>query len=364
MQNKRVRAHGLWVMLMIVGFILGNCRVVSAQSSLFGQLQSASKTEMSKTKGKLLIGMEWPAALARPVLAEFTKDNPFISDLKYRRERRVENMQRILVEVQQGKIPDYDILHISSESWDSFEKAGLFPKPPFDYKALAKSLPADWGEVDARGIDPNGYFIAAAGLARGIVYNNQIVPANQAPKEWNDCLDARWKGKFLLDPRNKLQALQHDPKTREFILKWMKGTVANGAVLNRGQTENLQKVAGGEFPLFCGVNYHSAMPLIDKGAPLGFILPDPVPLEFGTQIHVLKWSKTPATTQLLILWMASKGQEVIEQKGYRGMPWSPKSRKFQMAKGKYIAICDADCVNRSEQYEKEYADILNLPGVR
>ena len=42
----------------------------------------------------------------------------------------------------------------------------------------------------------------------------------------------------MVDTRNKLQALQHDSKTRETHLKWLKGIIANGAVLTRGQGDD------------------------------------------------------------------------------------------------------------------------------
>lgn len=135
-----------------------------------------------------------------------------------------------------------------------------------------------------------------------------MFPKAKNPTKWEACLDPAFKGKFLYDPRNKLQALQHDKKTREAHLKWLKGIVKNGAVLSRGQAELMQQLASGEFSLSCGVNYHSAIREIDRGAPLQFAFPDPFPLELGTQIYVLKWSATPATTQLFALWLVSKGQ--------------------------------------------------------
>jgi hypothetical protein len=78
----------------------------------------------------------------------------------------------------------------------------------------------------------------------------------------------------------------------------------------------------------------------------------------------MKWSQTPATTQLFALWLASGGQSVLEQFAYRGFPWDPKSRKYPLAKGKYVAVCDAECSHRWNDYNKEYADILALPGVK
>lgn len=138
----------------------------------------------------------------------------------------------------------------------------------------------------------------------------------------------------------------------------------NKAVLNRGQTENLQKVAAGEYPIVCGVTFHSAMPMKDQGAPLEFALPDPFVLEVGTTYHNMKWSDAQATTQLLALWLASKGQEAVSKYGYRAMPWNPRARKYAMSKGKYVAICDATCLRRRDVYNKLHLDILGIPGVR
>ena len=331
----------------------------------FRNLVDASKAELEKKKGELTIGLEWVEELANPTLKSFQQEFPFIKKITYNRMSKVENMQRLLIEVQQGKTPKFDITTISSEVWSDYRKAGLFLKPAFEYQKLAKSLPPDWGTIDPRAIDPNGYYVAGTGLIRGgIVYNTETVPTDKAPKGWEDCISPMWRGKVLFDPRNKAAAFQHDPKTREWFLKWLKNLVNNKVVLNRGQIENVEKVAGGEFPLFCGVNYYSAMPLIDKGAPAKFVLPDPYPLEFGTQIHVLKWSQTPATTQLFSIWMASKGQEALAKHAYRAFPWKPKTPIYALAKGKYVAICDVDCLNKSDQYEKEVADILGLPGIR
>jgi hypothetical protein len=40
----------------------------------------------------------------------------------------------------------------------------MFVKPPFPYQQLAKSLPPDWGSLDSRAIDANGYYLAASAL--------------------------------------------------------------------------------------------------------------------------------------------------------------------------------------------------------
>jgi len=338
--------------------------VSRASASAFEQLVKQAESEMVKKQGTLWVSFEWPARDTKKVFPEFKKAFPFIKDVRYERTHTTAVSQRMLIEIQQGTNPKFDVMGIASELRGQYQQAGLLVKPPVDYKALASSLPSDWPALDPRSLDPKGYFIATTGLARGNAWNPQMVPKGKEPTTWEACLDPMWKGKVLFDPRNKMQSLQHDPRTREQFLKWLKGMVKSGVVLNRGQTENLQKIAGGEFAIACGINYHSTFRMIDRGAPLKFAFADPIPLDIGTEIYTTKWSKAPATGQLLGLWLATGGQSIVEQTAYRGFPWNSTSRKYPMAKGKYVAVCDADCVLKQEFYDKEFGDILNLPGVR
>lgn len=351
----------LLTILLFFGVIFHSPRPgISAPANLFNRLMEISKDEMSKKGGKLAVVLEWPDNEAKPVLNAFKKDFPFVKETTFERHRTVEVMQRTLMEAKAGRTPQSDIYHASQEAWPEYEKAGLFSKPIFPYADLLKALPEGWTSPDPRALDPEGQFIATTGLIRGIVYNKNLVSPANAPKRWEDCLNPMWRGKFLYDPRSKLTALQHDPKTREAHLRWLKGIIENKVILGRGQTENVEKLAAGEYPLFCGANYHSSVREMDQGAPLIFVVPDPYPMEFGTQIHIVKWSKAPATTQLFVLWLATKG----EQPAYREFPWKPNSRKYPLVQGKYMAVCDVECLGKGAQYDAEHARIIGLPGRR
>lgn len=335
-----------------------------ALANPFEQLVKQAESEMTQKRGEVMMSFEWPDRDTKKVFPAFMKVFPFVKKIRYERIHSVSPHQRLLMEIQQGSTPKYDVMGVSSEIHDQYMKAGLLVKPPFAYKDIAASLPSDWPALDDRALDPQGYFLATTGLARGNAWNPQLVPKGKEPTTWDSCLDPMWKGKVLFDPRNKMQALQHDTQTREKFLKWLKGLVKNEAVLNRGQTENLQKVAGGEFPVACGINYHSTFRMIDRGAPLKFAFADPIPLDIGTELYTTKWSKTPATGQLFAVWLATGGQEIVEKTAYRGFPWNSASRKYPLAKGKYVAVCGAECVLKQAYYDKQFGDILNLPGVR
>jgi iron(III) transport system substrate-binding protein len=334
----------------------------AAGQSVFNDLVRTSQAEVAKKDGKLAIALELQEDAAKPVLDGFRTEYPFIKEISYERLRTTEQMQRLLVEAKAGRTPRYDIAHVSDETWADFTAAGMFPKPPFPYGALTSSLPADWAKPDPRAVDPEGLYIATSSLARGIAWNTKLLPKGQEPTGWSICTDPKYRGKVMYDPRAKLTALQHDPKTRDFFIGWLNGLVANKMVLQRGQSEGLEKLSAGEYPLFCGVNYHSTMTLVDQGAPIGFMFPDPYALEFGTQIHVVGWSQTPATTQLLVLWLATKGQPLMEKYAYRGSPSDPGGRKFPLARGKYGAVCDTACIAKTAEYDREHAKILGLPG--
>ena len=76
-----------------------------------------------------------------------------------------------------------------------------------------------------------------------------------------------------------------------------------------------------------------------------------------------KWTQTPATDQLVTLWLATAGQLTIDKYAYRGFPWVPGGSLYEQAKGKYFAICSVDCFNKYEDLNKEYADLLGIPYV-
>ena len=168
---------------------------------------------------------------------------------------------------------------------------------------------------------------------------------------------------MILDARNKLQAFQHDPKTHDWIVKLLKDMFANGVVLERGQAGVVKKVASGEYPIGCGVNYHTAFRSIEKSnvTTMKYVQPDPIPLEFGTRLFVFKSSRTPALSQLFTLWVATDGQEAMGKFAWRGMPWNPKAHKYEISKGKSIILCDADCALKFEDFEAEYQDALQIP---
>lgn len=58
-------------------------------------------------------------------------------------------------------------------------------------------------ELSARGFeDPQGYFHPIFLIPLLIIYNQKLVPANNAPQKWEDLLDEKWRGQILFPERH------------------------------------------------------------------------------------------------------------------------------------------------------------------
>ena len=343
--------------------LLAGAQPVQAQTA-YEKLVAASKAEVDKLGGTIKMALDWPDEDAKPVLTEFMKTYNFVKKIDFERETGIDPFGRYLISFKQpGVTAPYDVMHIASEYEQQYLEAGLFTKPPFDYKEVAASLPKDWPALNAANLDPNGYFVSTTANTRGIIYNPNVVRGNDVPKNWADCLDPKWKGKVMIDARNKMQAFQYDQKQRPIFMKWFDDLYKNGVVLGRGQAQLVEKVGSGEFPIACGVNYHTTYRAIENDGvkTIRFVMPDPIPLEFATRLFVLKNSRPPATTELFGIWAVTAGQEAIGKYAWRGMPWNPKAHNYEASKGKAVVLCDAECALKFEDFEKEYQQAFKIP---
>src|SRR5947208_10474138 len=230
----------------VLGLLLVSAHAPASAQNLLYKLVDAAKGEMAKKSGKLRVALDWPEADTKNVLPEFKRSFPFIREILYVREGDVGPFANYLIRIKRGEYPDFDIMHIAGEFEAQYEKEGVFVKPPFDYKNLNGYLPQGWPKLDPRTLDPDGYFIGTTGNARGIVWNPGLIPKGKEPTSWDACADPIWKGKFLVDTRNRLQSLQHDPKTREKHPKWLRMVAGNNPVITQGQNAMIEKVASGE----------------------------------------------------------------------------------------------------------------------
>jgi len=78
--------------------------------------------------------------------------------------------------------------------------ANMFEQAAAD--SMLQPFTPSWATaVPAEAKDPEGYWFGTYITPEVIAYNTQVVPAAEAPKDWDDVLDPRWRGKVLIrDP--------------------------------------------------------------------------------------------------------------------------------------------------------------------
>ena len=251
--------------------------------------------------------------------------------VEYTRCRGTESREKILNELLGGHV-DYDLLHISSELIPKFEKAGLLAGP-FDWKKLFN--------IRDVFISPNRFMVAAGSSTDVILYNVKQVPKEHIPRDWSDCLDPYWRGKFLVETRANTFSGLYPHWGKEKLVDYARKLAANKPVWNRGNTESMNKIIGSEYPMMCGAYISSALRSLsrDSGIPLGIAIPREVPANLFATFGVIKAARYPNAALLLAGYLASDEGQKSYRLVFRESPYdegSETGKRIKEAKAKVL----------------------------
>src|SRR5258705_8633427 len=148
--------------------------------------------------------------------------------------------------------------------------------------------------------DAENYWVTLYNIYYVIGYNPKMVPPKDAPKNWDDFLDPKWKGKIGMDQEEyEWYAATIQYWGNEKAQKFHRALASQGVQWNRGHTMISQLMAAGEFPL--GIVYaHRIESMKKAGAPVEWVkTADPV---FGTlsPVAVAAKARHPNAAKLLM----------------------------------------------------------------
>jgi ABC-type Fe3+ transport system substrate-binding protein len=157
---------------------------------------------------------------------------------------------------------------------------------------------------------------------RGIIYNSNLIPADKAPKNYEDLVDPRlspsWTGKIAVPPYPnwlvELSLIWGEERLKEFTRKLL---ALNGGWLRYGEEE---RVLSGEFPIMANIG--DALATMwkwqAKGAPLNAVLGSNPGDASYFHLGVPKNSGHPNLAKLFVGFMISReGQALIEKHEFR-----------------------------------------------
>jgi iron(III) transport system substrate-binding protein len=240
-----------------------------------------------------------------------------------------------------------DVFHNTIDSQLQLDRQGLLlaGQPP---EALA--LPEDlrgntWAGVALQ-------FIVAG-------WNTNQVRPDEAPRQWEDFADPRWRGRIMIEPRDVelFLALNQKYQSEEQAAALLRRIAANDPEFHRGHSDLSELLVAGQRAacLTCYVDHFP--PRIRRGAPIEPMLTEGIGLI--TASSILKGAPHPYTAMLWQRWVTSpEGQQVYADAGRT--PAHPNVEPLENVRPQRVYALRAEDIPNMNKYEGTWKEIFQL----
>jgi iron(III) transport system substrate-binding protein len=216
-------------------------------------------------------------------------------------------------------------------------------------------LPGFKNQVDGAN-DPDGKWAALRLRYWCIGYNTNLVKQSDLPKTWDDLItNPFWhNGNLAIGNRPQLWLLMlRTAKGKEWTETFLKNffTVLKPQFRNEGMDALLGIMAAGEAKGALPTAEYNIKGFADKGAPVGWHCPEPVPLA-PSQLGIMKGNPHPNAARIWTNWMMSREAQLAQF----AADHSPPSHKALQRK-EFLAYPDQiigrQLVQADEHYKRE-----------
>jgi ABC-type Fe3+ transport system substrate-binding protein len=294
----------LFVAVAVLG---GSPRAIANPPGFGGSFEEIVR--MANKEGKVRFGSSIRADESKLVLEGFEKAYPNIK-IEFSPEVEQAVSERVMTEALTGSV-NYDLVNVPSALQKNFKKSGVLAGP-LDWRKI-------FPEAPAQHFSPDNYLAVVSFIPRVIGYNPSLVPPERVPKNWQDCLDPYWKGRFMVltrpHPLVGLWPVWGEEKTIQFAKQLKENQPVWGRASN---LENALQIAVGEIPMLCGIYHTTVFNVLrrDPQAKIAAVFPTETPVGMGETIGIMKGAKNPNAAFLLAGWLASlEGQKGAEKIG-------------------------------------------------
>ena len=329
--------------LLIFVYGLSHTSLLHAQSA-----QHAALVEGAKKEGKLVWYTSMAIDTSKPLLDAFLREYPFIQpDLVRAGEEQL--MNRILTETRAGKWY-FDVISTSSIS-ELSERKIIAP-----YFAPERDLYMDQFK------DPQGFWTGVFVNNLILAYNTKMVAPKDAPKNYADLLDPKWKGQILMDSTDydwfgTLVTVWGKEKT----VQYMQRLARQEPKWRRGHGLTAQLVGAGETALAWAYSFRIERMKRD-GAPVEWVETfDPIVVTISGMALGAKAANPNAAKLLIDFATSKKGQEMVRE--MRRIPArsdvKPFAPKMDQNKLKLKAV-PKEVYLGMDDYAREFRKIFGL----
>jgi iron(III) transport system substrate-binding protein len=292
------------------------------------------------------------AGESQELARSFEKKYPFVR-VEVIRSTVFPLLSRMLNEAKAGS-QYYDVVRQSAFATQTLIQKGMIQ--PYDsperkfYNQEAKDKLGYWTSTD------ENYFV--------IAYNTKMVSSGDAPKDWDDLLNPKWRGKIAMDPDNHvlyggLEKIRGKEKSEEYFKKLSRQEVQ----FRKGNTLLAQLIVAGEYPL--GFVYAHRVELLKaQGAPIEWVSTmNPIVTTLGP-VGLAANPQHPNAGKLLIDFLLSMDAQRQLQKMYRIPSRSnlePVSRLLDANRLK-LAPLPPSLADKEESWKNFFKSTFQLPG--
>jgi len=320
---------------------------LASLTNLFAQSQSAL-VDGAKKEAKLVWYTSMAIDTSKPLLDAFLKEYPFVNaELVRAGEEQLVN--RILSEIRAGRWA-FDVVSTSSIA------------TMIERKIVAPYLAPERDQFMDQFKDPQGYWTGVFVNNLVLAFNTKMLAAKDAPKNYDDLLQPKWKGQMLMDSTDydwygTLQTVWG----RERTVKYMQQLAKQEPLWRRGHGLTAQLVGAGEVPLAWAYNFRIERMKRD-GAPVDWVESfDPIVVTISG-IALSAKAANPNAANLLINFVTSrKGQEMIRE--MRRIPArsdvKPLAAKMDQSKLKLKAV-PKEVYSGLDDHAREFRQIFGL----
>jgi iron(III) transport system substrate-binding protein len=304
--------------------------------------------EAAKKENKLVWYTSMAIDTSKPLLDAFQKEYPFIkTELVRAGEEQL--MNRVMSETRAGQ---WLFDAISTSAMGAMVERRLIT--PY----ISPERDAFLSEFK----DPQGYWTGIFVNNLVLCYNTKMLAAKEAPRNYPDLLDPKWKGKMLMDSTDydwfgTLATVWGKEKT----VGYMKRLAVQNPLWRRGHGLTAQLLGAGEVPLAWAYNFRIER-MKTEGAPVEWIETfDPIVVTVSGMGLSAK-AANPNAAKLLIDFATSKrGQQMV--RGMRRVPArsdiEPLAPKMDQTKLKLKAV-PKEVYLHLDEHAREFRQIFGL----
>jgi iron(III) transport system substrate-binding protein len=229
--------------------------------------RAARLAEGAKREGALSYYSSETIDLLETYRGAFLKKFPFLK-IEYWRGGGGRVTERVLLEHRAKKL-EADVVGISFDDLVVVQKEGILAR----YESPERRAYGDHYK------DKQGFYTSTNLIPTVISYNNKLVKAAEAPKDYPDLLQPGWKAELTIDTEPSRAVMGWliswgEEKTRAY----MRGLVSNGVFVRRGHSLQTQLLCAGETKAAVELYaYRVAQMKHEKKCPIDLVFARPTP---------------------------------------------------------------------------------------